>query len=44
MLDQQDIQNVKVWQAPQLIELGGIAKRTENGTGGVSDTVDNSTS
>ncbi len=30
MQDQQDIQNVKTWQAPQLIELGAISGSTEN--------------
>jgi len=30
MQDQQDIQNVKTWRAPQLIELGAISSNTQN--------------
>lgn len=37
MQDQQETQNVKAWQAPELIELGGISKSTENGGGFSSD-------
>jgi hypothetical protein len=37
MQDQQEIQSVKTWQAPQLIELGDIATSTENGLGGLND-------
>lgn len=44
MQDQQEIQNVKTWQAPQLIELGDIAKSTENGTGGLNDGIGGLTS
>jgi hypothetical protein len=33
MQDQQNIQNVKMWQAPQLIDLGEISSGTENTTG-----------
>ncbi len=35
MQDQQDIKNVKTWQAPQLIELGEISGSTENNNVGV---------
>jgi hypothetical protein len=37
MQEQQETQNVKTWLAPQLIELGDIAKSTENGVGGLDD-------
>jgi hypothetical protein len=37
MQDQQDIQNVKTWQAPQLMELGDVAQSTENGPGVMND-------
>lgn len=30
MQDQQETQNVKTWQAPELIELGEISGSTEN--------------
>ncbi len=30
MQDQQDIQNVKTWLAPELIELGDISSNTQN--------------
>jgi hypothetical protein len=29
MQNQQDIQNVKIWQTPELIELGDIANDTQ---------------
>ncbi len=35
MQNQQEIQNVKTWQAPQLIELGEISGSTENTPFGV---------
>jgi hypothetical protein len=34
MQDQQDIQNVKTWQAPQLIDLGEISGSTEHSNPG----------
>jgi hypothetical protein len=34
MQDQQDIQNVKTWQAPELIEIGSIASETQSGSHG----------
>jgi hypothetical protein len=38
MQNQQNIQNVKTWQAPELIELGGIAEDTKhNSNGGHAD-------
>jgi hypothetical protein len=37
MQEQQETQNVKTWQAPQLIELGDIAKSTESGAGVFGD-------
>jgi hypothetical protein len=36
-MQQQDIQNVKTWQAPELVELGGVAQGTENGNGFSND-------
>ncbi|GAB3214822.1 lasso RiPP family leader peptide-containing protein [Pseudaeromonas pectinilytica] len=33
MQNQKDIQNVKTWQAPELIELGDVASDTQNGIG-----------
>ena len=34
MPNQQNIQNVKTWQAPELIELGEISGSTENNNPG----------
>jgi hypothetical protein len=39
MQDQSEIQNVKTWQAPELIELGDVASDTQNGGGINSDLV-----
>jgi len=36
MQNQQDIQNVKTWQAPELIELGDIASNTQFGHSGAN--------
>ncbi len=41
MQNQQDIQNVKTWQAPELIELGDIASNTQLGNGGFSSDATN---
>jgi len=37
MQDQQDIQNVKTWQAPELIDLGDVASDTQNGPNSGTD-------
>jgi hypothetical protein len=36
MQDQQNIQNVKTWQAPELVELGDIASNTQFGSNGAN--------
>jgi hypothetical protein len=41
MQNQQDIQNVKTWQAPELIELGDISSNTQNNLAGLNS--DNTT-
>jgi hypothetical protein len=37
MQEQQNIQNVKTWQAPELSEVGAIASETQGGIGGADD-------
>jgi len=40
MQNQQNIQNVKTWQVPELIELGDIANDTQFSPGGAAaDTI-----